>query len=86
MGLKSTVPIRIEIGLFELLSWQSHIPNKYPFMSVDNLIRNGYNIDKNYKPIVPFNTIKPTENEELFYKRSHFMTQTIVDSHGNDGK
>lgn len=86
MNLKKTVPIRIETGLFELLSWQSYLPNKYPFMNMNSLIKNGYNIDKNYNPVVPYHTIKSNENEELFYKRSHFMTQTIVDSHDNNGK
>jgi broad specificity phosphatase PhoE len=32
MNLKNTVPIRIETGLFELMSWQNFIPNKYPFI------------------------------------------------------
>ncbi len=33
MNLKDKIPIRIEIGLFELMSWQSFSPKgKYPFM------------------------------------------------------
>lgn len=36
MNLKDTVPIRIETGLFELMSWQNFIPNKYPFMEAGN--------------------------------------------------
>ena len=85
MGLKDTVPIRIETGLFELLSWQSFLPKKYPFMTAQSLIKAGYNIDTTYTPIVPFHTLNIIEDESQFYKRSHYMTQNIVDKH-SDGK
>lgn len=86
MGMSKTVPIRIETGLFELLSWQNYIPKKYPFMDSTLLIKNGYNIDSSYMSVVPYHTLSVNETEESYYNRSYFMTKAIVDRHALDGK
>ena len=84
MNLKHIVPIKIETGLFELLSWQSYIPKKYPFMDATSLLKAGFNIDVKYSPVLPFHTLNVNETEEIYYKRCHYMTQTIVDRHNDD--
>ena len=81
MNLKHIVPIRIEPGLFELMSWQAFIPNKYPFIDPYKLKAAGYNIDVNYRPVIPFEYLRSDENEEVFYQRSFYLTKTIVDRH-----
>jgi hypothetical protein len=85
MGIKNTVPIRIEIGLYEFLRWQTSIPNKYPFMELRSLVSAGYNIELSYSPLVPYEMLRFDENEEAFYQRSYFMTKTITDLHAADG-
>lgn len=85
MGLKDVVPIRIEIGLFELLSWQLYIPNKYPFIDKQTLRSFGYNIDLNYRSLLVFDNIKTDETINDYYLRSNYITKIIVDSH-SDGK
>jgi len=85
MGLKNILPIRIEAGLFELLSWQNFIPKKYPFMSTTMLIKNGYNIDADYMSLFPYYTLKTDETEEEFYNRSHSLTTNILKRHALEG-
>ena len=58
MNLKDKVPIRIEIGLFELLSWQSYLPCRYPFIDKHTLRAYGYNIDVNYESILNYENLK----------------------------
>jgi ubiquitin-associated and SH3 domain-containing protein len=41
MGLKNTVPIKIETGLFELLSWQAYVPSRNPFIDASSLVKAG---------------------------------------------
>ncbi len=85
MGLKKSLPIRIEAGLFELLSWQNFIPKNYPFMNTSSLVKAGYNIETSYMSVLPYYTLNPSETEEDFYKRSHYLTKTIVNRHALDG-
>ena len=62
MGLKDTVPIKIETGLFEILSWQFYLPTKYPFINVKQLKENGYNVDLEYNSIIPHEILNRNEN------------------------
>lgn len=86
MGIKNSVPIRVEIGLYEFLRWQNTVPSKYPFMDLRSLVAAGYNIDLNYNSLIPYEMLRLDENEEAYYQRSYFMAKTITDSHANDGK
>lgn len=86
MNLKDKVSIRIETGLFELLSWQSYLPIKYPFIDKQTLRAYGYNIDLNYEPILTFDNLKPDETINDYYYRSNYITKIITDGHLNDGK
>lgn len=85
MNLKESVPIRIETGLFEIMSWQSYIPEKYPFIDVRSLKKAGYNVDENYFPTVPFEYLRSDESEENYYQRSYYMSKTISDRHYLEG-
>lgn len=84
MGLKNSVAIRVEIGLYEFLRWQSTIPTKYPFMDLRSLVAAGYNIDLSYSSLIPYEMLRYDENEEAYYQRSYYMTKCITDRH-NDG-
>ena len=86
MNLKDTVSIRIETGLFEILSWQLYLPTKYPFLSESTLKENGYNVDLEYSSIIPREILNRNETLQDFYTRSYYMTKTIVDRHSDDGK
>jgi hypothetical protein len=85
MNLKDKVPIRIEIGLFELLSWQSYLPCRYPFIDKLTLRAYGYNIDLNYEPVLNYENLKPDESINDYYFRSHYVTKVITDAHSMDG-
>ncbi|CAF0954257.1 unnamed protein product [Brachionus calyciflorus] len=84
MGLKDKVPIRIEIGLFELLSWQMYVPNKYPWIDKINLKNFGYNIDIHYKPFIVYENLKRDETIYDYYQRSHYVAKKISEQH-DDG-
>ena len=86
MNLKETVPIKIETGLFEILSWQFYLPAKYPFMNFSDLKENGYNVDLEYNSIIPRDILNRNETLQDYYIRSYFMTKTIVDRHANSGR
>jgi bisphosphoglycerate-dependent phosphoglycerate mutase len=86
MGIKNSVPIRVEIGLYEFLRWQNTVPNKYPFMDLRSLVAAGYNIDLNYNSLISYEMLRFDENEEAFYQRSYYMTKYITDSHASDGE
>jgi broad specificity phosphatase PhoE len=86
MGLKYQIPIRIEPGLFELLSWQDFIPYPEPFLDIKTLRSYGYNIQINYNPVMKFHQLLAHENEIDYYQRSHHVTKRISDSHPNNGK
>lgn len=85
MNLKDTVPIRIETGLFEILSWQLYLPTKYPFLNETILKDNGYNVDLEYSSIIPREILNRNESLQDYYTRSYYMTKTIVDRHSDDG-
>lgn len=85
MGLKDKVPIRIETGLFELLSWQAYLPNRYPFIDKHQLKAYGYNIDLHYEPTLPFESIRSDETITDYYYRSYYITKILTERHASDG-
>ncbi|KAK9694373.1 Histidine phosphatase superfamily (branch 1) [Popillia japonica] len=78
LGIKDTLKIRIEPGLFEWLIWY---PESLPvWFSDDELISFGYNIDKEYEPIISKEVLSERhESCELFYSRSAFVTRKILE-------
>ena len=86
MNLKNIVPIRIEPGLFEPLSWQSHKPTRCPFIDPYTLQAAGFNIDLIYSvPLMYYEQLKLNETIQDFYQRSYYVTKTLVDIHAVEG-
>ncbi|XP_034942630.1 protein UBASH3A homolog [Chelonus insularis] len=77
-GLESTIEIKVEPGLIEWLAWY---PNGLPtWMSYEELMKAGFNIDKNYIPIVKTKELPARENAAQYYERSHKLMEQIIDS------
>lgn len=77
-GLGSDIPIKVEPGLIEWLAWY---PNGLPtWMSPDQLIEAGFNVDKFYDPIVKVDDLPARENAAQYYERSHSLIKHIIDN------
>lgn len=85
LQLRDKRPIRIEPCLFEFLKWYPIVPVKWPFLDLDELTRNGYNVDKSYKPFHPIESLRKDEDELMYYTRSHLIVTSILKNHENDG-
>jgi hypothetical protein len=81
LQIRDKVSIRIEPCLFEFLKWYPVVPVKWPFLDLDELTQNGYNIDKSYKPFYPIESLRKDEDELMFYTRSYFITKSILKNH-----
>uniref|UniRef100_A0A182M8K3 Ecdysteroid-phosphate phosphatase n=1 Tax=Anopheles culicifacies TaxID=139723 RepID=A0A182M8K3_9DIPT len=80
LGLKATVPICIEPGLFEWLAWyQDGIPE---WLTSEELIAADYNIDREYKPMTTAEKLKDHFHEKLgeFYCRNSDIAESIISS------
>lgn len=77
MGKHEELKIKIEPGLFEWLAWYPDHPPDW--MTPEELITEGYNIDLDYVPFIDKSEIIETmESCEQFYLRSHFITQSVL--------
>uniref|UniRef100_A0A0K2TCK2 Ecdysteroid-phosphate phosphatase n=2 Tax=Lepeophtheirus salmonis TaxID=72036 RepID=A0A0K2TCK2_LEPSM len=77
LGL-SHLKIHIEPGLFEWLAWyqDGSMPD---WMTKDELVEAGFNIDLSYKPYISEDELQDTqESAENFYVRNCFVTQCIL--------
>ncbi|XP_051154247.1 protein UBASH3A homolog [Leptopilina boulardi] len=76
------VPIKIEPGLIEWLAWY---PNGTPtWMTCDELLKAGFNIDMNYSPIIKIENLPTKENAAQYYERSYSLMKDIIgNSEGN---
>uniref|UniRef100_A0A182QEM2 Ecdysteroid-phosphate phosphatase n=1 Tax=Anopheles farauti TaxID=69004 RepID=A0A182QEM2_9DIPT len=80
LGVKSTVPICIEPGLFEWLAWyQDGMPE---WLSSEELIAADYNIDAAYEPVTTVTDLIEQFHEKLgeFYCRNSNVAETIIGS------
>ncbi|XP_049280065.1 protein UBASH3A homolog isoform X4 [Anopheles funestus] len=78
LGLKATLPICIEPGLFEWLAWyQDGIPE---WLSNEELIAADYNIATDYKPMTTAEDLKEHFHEKLgdFYCRNSDIAESII--------
>ncbi|XP_052891351.1 protein UBASH3A homolog isoform X2 [Anopheles moucheti] len=78
LGLKATLPICIEPGLFEWLAWyQDGIPE---WLSNEELIAADYNIATDYKPMTTAEDLKEQFHEKLseFYCRNSDIAESII--------
>ncbi|CAF1316414.1 unnamed protein product [Rotaria sp. Silwood1] len=85
LQIRDKRPIRIEPCLFEFLKWYSVVPVKWPFLDLDELTRNGYNVDKSYKAFHPIESLRKDEDELMYYTRSHSTVTSILKNHEMDG-
>jgi len=85
LQMRDAIPIRIEPCLFEFLKWYPMVPIKWPFLDLDELTRNGYHVDKSYKPFYPMESLRKDEDEMMYYTRSHFIISSILKNHENEG-
>lgn len=77
MKLRTLIPIRIELGLFECGIWHKGvIPH---FMSINELVLNRLNIETSYNSIQK--SLSTDENEYDYYERSHFIMRQILSKH-----
>ncbi|CAF3478480.1 unnamed protein product [Rotaria sp. Silwood1] len=77
MKLRTLVPIRIELGLFECGLWHKGvIPH---FMSINELVLNRLNIETSYNSIQK--TLSTDENEYDYYERSYKIVRQILSKH-----
>lgn len=84
MGLED-MPIAVEPGLFEWLAWY---PDSVPdWMSAEELVAAGFNIQIDYEPFVTLEELKDKrESVEQFYRRSHFLTTSVLQATKSLGK
>jgi phosphohistidine phosphatase SixA len=85
LQLRDKISIRIEPCLFEFLKWYPVVPVKWPFLDLDELTKNGYNVEKSYKPFYPIESLRKDEDESMYYTRSHFIMTSILKNHETDG-
>ncbi|KAL7669362.1 hypothetical protein ACOME3_010022 [Neoechinorhynchus agilis] len=78
---RKDINIRIEPCLFEFLKWHPVMPMSNPFMSIEELKRNGYNVDIAYRPVYPLESLRKDEDESMFYTRSHAVMLQIIRNH-----
>ncbi len=85
LQLRDEISIRIEPCLFEFLKWYPVVPVKWPFLDLDELTKNGFNVDTSYKPFYPIESLRKDEDELMYYTRSHFIATSILKNHQADG-
>ncbi|XP_076243229.1 ecdysteroid phosphate phosphatase isoform X2 [Calliopsis andreniformis] len=77
-GLDSNIPMKIEPGLIEWLAWY---PNGVPvWMTSEELMKAGFNIDKCYNPIVKTKELPLKESAAQYYERSYELIKRIIES------
>ncbi|CAF1200784.1 unnamed protein product [Adineta ricciae] len=77
MKLRTLIPIRIELGLFECGIWHKDIiPH---FMSINELILNRFNIETSYNSVQK--SLSTEETEFDYYERSHLVMRQILSKH-----
>jgi len=77
LGLAEKLKINIEPGLFEWLAWyQDEMPS---WMSAEELISAGYNIEPSYKPYISSEELQDTQETcQQFFIRNFFITQCAL--------
>ncbi|XP_029660286.1 protein UBASH3A homolog [Formica exsecta] len=77
-GFESDIPIKVEPGLIEWLAWY---PNGIPvWMTSEELVKAGFNVDLDYDPIVKAKELPPKENAAQYYERSYELIKKIIEN------
>jgi len=80
MGRRA-VPMQLEPGLFEC--YLNDFKRTLCFMTKDELLVNGYNIDKSYQPLMPF--MRPHDSQLDYYERCRTILDNITERHQATG-
>jgi len=56
------------------------------FLNFEPLIQFGYNIDVNYKPLLPVERLQTDESYTDYYQRSFNITKYLSNLHQSEGK
>jgi len=77
LGVADRLKINIEPGLFEWLAWyQDEMPS---WMSSEELIAAGYNIEPSYKPYISSEELQDSQEScQQFFIRNFFITQCAL--------
>ncbi|CAF1134016.1 unnamed protein product [Rotaria sordida] len=75
------IPMRVEPGLFEC--YLNDFKRTLCFMTKDELVANGYNIDQSYQPLIPF--MRPHDSQTDYYERSRILIDNIIERHQATG-
>ncbi|XP_068206020.1 ecdysteroid-phosphate phosphatase isoform X2 [Palaemon carinicauda] len=79
LGIAEHMPLNIEPGLFEWLAW--YHDGMPVWMTLDELIEAGFNINKSYDPLIRKEEVKePHESCEQYYGRNAYVTQSIINT------
>lgn len=78
-AMELDIQLNIEPGLFEWMTWYQS-PSTPKFMTSNELVDNGFNINADYVPTMTVKQILAGESETLedYYKRSHSVTKAIL--------
>lgn len=77
-GLESDVPIKVEPDFIEWLAWY---PNGIPvWMTSEELLKAGFNVDANYDPIVKTKELPLKENSVQYYERSYELIKKVIEN------
>lgn len=77
MGLRDSIKIRIEPGLYEWLGFYSDIPD---WCSTSELLNKNFNIDEDYEPLTIRENLRKDLNESVedHYERHFGIVQKIL--------
>ncbi|XP_015180456.1 PREDICTED: protein UBASH3A homolog isoform X4 [Polistes dominula] len=77
-GLELDLPIKIEPGLTEWLAWYpAGVPT---WMTPEELINAGYNVDTNYNHIIKMKDLTIKETSTQYYERSYKLIKHIIEN------
>ncbi|CAF1239020.1 unnamed protein product [Didymodactylos carnosus] len=77
MKLRTTIPIRVELGLFECGLWHKNFPPI--FMPINELVLNRFNIEISYDSVMK--CLTTNEDELSYYLRSYHVMKKILSRH-----
>jgi ubiquitin-associated SH3 domain-containing protein len=76
--------LKIEPSLFEWTGWYGK-DGRPDWMTPDELVANGFEVDTTYVPLLSMDQIKPDETVEEYYTRSHELVEHLLAKNGELG-
>lgn len=80
MGCDSTIPIKIEPGLFDWFAWSN---GHWPVWCSDQELSSHFNIDSNYKSVMSRESLNEFRHENLeeYYNRSYNAMKKLLNEY-----